>query len=266
MRPHPRIRKSIKWGGRVALVLVLWVLLGAVINAGVIFGIALLAPPKILTGKYKAEGDGRAWYGQLHNAWGRVRLIEQTDTQRLGQYSKPLVTMVAGSVHFDPDWKFYWGQAAPAQHVHLPFWWEMDRTTPLASCPSWSNAARERGAALYHRNIKVETHAIGWPAFAIVGGAWWGVFPAIAGGLSGPYPFEGPCTREHVWDLGPWWEAQVGHRVLLPIQPLWMGFAANAAFYGSLAWAFLRGPCVVRRWRRLHFGRCSADMTALALR
>lgn len=55
--------------------------------------------------------------------------------------------------------------------------------------------------------------------------------------------------------------------VVLPLRPLWPGFALNTCFYAFLAWSLIRAPRTLRRWRRRRAGRCIAcgyDLKGLA--
>lgn len=45
---------------------------------------------------------------------------------------------------------------------------------------------------------------------------------------------------------------------VLPLRPVWPGFAVNAAFYAGMCWVLLAAPGVVRRWRRRRRGACAA--------
>ena len=44
------------------------------------------------------------------------------------------------------------------------------------------------------------------------------------------------------------------HRRVLPLRPIWRGFAINTIFYAALLWS----PFVLRRWIRVRRGRCPA--------
>lgn len=46
--------------------------------------------------------------------------------------------------------------------------------------------------------------------------------------------------------------------VMLPLEPIWSGFAANTLVYSALWYGMLFAPGMVRRWRRAKRGRCCA--------
>ena len=46
-------------------------------------------------------------------------------------------------------------------------------------------------------------------------------------------------------------------RVLLPLRPLWPGFAINTLFYAASAWLVWRIVPLTKRWRRRRAGRCT---------
>ena len=43
---------------------------------------------------------------------------------------------------------------------------------------------------------------------------------------------------------------------MLPVVPLWPGFAVNTLFYAIILWLLIPGPFVLRRVIRLKRGRC----------
>ena len=45
-------------------------------------------------------------------------------------------------------------------------------------------------------------------------------------------------------------------RLLLPLQPLWPGFAINTAFYAAILWLLTLGPFTARRFIRRRRGHC----------
>ncbi len=56
-------------------------------------------------------------------------------------------------------------------------------------------------------------------------------------------------------------------KVLLPLAPLWPGFALNTIFYAALAWGLWHVPLAIRRRRRRRNGlcvRCGYDLKGLA--
>jgi hypothetical protein len=47
------------------------------------------------------------------------------------------------------------------------------------------------------------------------------------------------------------------HHVLLPLRPIWPGFAINTVFYAAILWALFAMSFVVRRRRRVRRGLCA---------
>jgi hypothetical protein len=44
---------------------------------------------------------------------------------------------------------------------------------------------------------------------------------------------------------------------LLPLRPIWPGFAINTLFYAAILWLLFTAPGSVRRWRRIRRGLCA---------
>jgi hypothetical protein len=58
--------------------------------------------------------------------------------------------------------------------------------------------------------------------------------------------FEG----SHNWGYGL-------HMLVLPVEPIWPGFAINTVFYAAVLWVLIAGPGAVRRLVRRRRGRCT---------
>jgi len=43
---------------------------------------------------------------------------------------------------------------------------------------------------------------------------------------------------------------------MLPLRPIWPGFAINTVFYAAILWLLFAAPFVLRRWRRIRRGLC----------
>lgn len=83
------------------------------------------------------------------------------------------------------------------------------------------------------RNIIVTSVSAGWPARALAGERW---------------------SDSHI-ALGT--SAQpIRPQRLLPLRPLWPGFAINTLVYGAVAWLLILAPGVLRRWSRRTRGQC----------
>ncbi len=44
--------------------------------------------------------------------------------------------------------------------------------------------------------------------------------------------------------------------LMVPIRPVWPGFALNTLFYAALLWLLIPGPFVLRRFLRVRRGLC----------
>jgi hypothetical protein len=101
--------------------------------------------------------------------------------------------------------------------------------------------------------VKVEAIRAGWPRLALQGDA---VFSVPHWGV----PTTGTRIASHgaiaiggtVADLFP------NRPNLLPIDPVWPGFAINTVFYAGLLWVLFAAPFALRRWRRVRRGLCPA--------
>lgn len=97
------------------------------------------------------------------------------------------------------------------------------------------------------------TSLMGWPFRAMAAEVWEPrvALSAFGGGFQLPAPERRwclPITRRDRED------------VLLPLRPVWGGFAANTAIFAGVWWCVLGVPVVTRAWwregRRLRRGRC----------
>ncbi len=61
-----------------------------------------------------------------------------------------------------------------------------------------------------------------------------------------------------------WGRSDLSDRpAMLPLRPIWPGFAVNTAFYAVILWLLLRGPFALRRyvrWKRGHCIKCGYDL------
>ena len=45
---------------------------------------------------------------------------------------------------------------------------------------------------------------------------------------------------------------------VIPLRPLWPGFAINTIFYAAVLWVLFAAPFTLRRWRRIKRGQCAS--------
>ncbi|MEZ6241931.1 MAG: hypothetical protein R3B57_02710 [Phycisphaerales bacterium] len=73
-----------------------------------------------------------------------------------------------------------------------------------------------------------------------------------------PTRFAPISSEENVWVFDASLPANATLQMLLPLRPIWPGFAIDAVFYAGVCWVMLAAPGVVVRWRRRRRGRCPA--------
>ena len=122
-----------------------------------------------------------------------------------------------------------------------------DAPDPADVAPRWSGfdtpSADYASGQSYGETIFVD--ACGWPALSL----WyeaerdgWSV-AGIRGGL----------------EMKPPWSSSgvlVAYPKVLPLRPLWPGFAINTFFYAAILWLLIPGPFVLRRFVRVRRGLC----------
>ncbi len=54
--------------------------------------------------------------------------------------------------------------------------------------------------------------------------------------------------------LTPWGNRSIPH--VLPLLPIWPGFAVNTFFYAGILWLLIPGPFALRRFIRVRRGLC----------
>jgi len=133
-----------------------------------------------------------------------------------------------------------------------PYWQAM--TTPATT--EWTGPL----AAMFELRVRS-----GWPLLALHGLRDWpadswrtSTVPATAG----ERPVE-PYQYRWLWRIGSIdsnpamrGRAPLAPRFLLPLQPLWPGFAINTLLYSALAWLVLFAPFAFRRAVRRRRNRC----------
>jgi hypothetical protein len=88
------------------------------------------------------------------------------------------------------------------------------------------------------RLMKLHAREAGWPLFA----------------LSNEWHSVGRTQILHGgWELKGGPPAQ---SLVLPVRPLWPGFAINTVFYAAVLWLLFAAASALRRWRRIKRGLC----------
>ena len=111
-----------------------------------------------------------------------------------------------------------------------------------------SARARADGKLDQARVIRLRT---GWPCVAMQGVRW------NFGGPARPPTYVNAASihPKHWTDLQADWDFLFSDR-MLPLRPLWLGFALNTLFYAGLLWAMWAGPFALRRMIRKRRGHC----------
>jgi hypothetical protein len=192
----------------------LWLLLGAIINVAVAWGIVCLVPiPSI---------------GHVSNA-SSLRKIGCVSSSFGSEYSWDLPV---------PEKETYWENAA-------------------GKGTGWVMKHKESVFSLDRNEIEMR----GWPLRSL---CW--RYCVSSSGRSAPMAVHGIDLGGEVQQLSlqsahgnRWsvWRPGVGTKVL-PLHPLWPGFAVNTVFYAAVLWVMFAGPGWIRRRGRIRRGLCPA--------
>jgi hypothetical protein len=107
--------------------------------------------------------------------------------------------------------------------------------------PSWSIASEPPPDEAVKQVASVQEQACGWPMLSVLSRRSW------------------DRDGEHVLFGFPIGERYRRCHRILPVLPIWTGFAINTVFYGAILWllfAAARTPGAVRRWQRVRRGLC----------
>ena len=97
-----------------------------------------------------------------------------------------------------------------------------------------------------HRSFQLTRYEMGWPGRAMrYVDLLWG-----SGGFSPNWEIAEGC---YLQDGIPW---VARRRIILPLAPIWPGFAVNTIFYAALVWLLIPGPFALRRFLRVRRGLC----------
>ncbi len=103
--------------------------------------------------------------------------------------------------------------------------------------PGW---ARWRGAP--GQNWGEWTVAFGWPFRCLLCGAM--------------QPTQSPPLVTRWGGLALLPDSRYVFRGVVPLVPIWKGFAVNTVFYATILWLLIRGPFALRRFLRVRRGLC----------
>ena len=159
-------------------------------------------------------------------AWGITARLSQFDVD----------VMLMGMVDLDDIRAFdWWAHHAPAGFDHEP----TDGALASRLGASWAMASvwpGDHSSPPLQFLIRLRT---GWPARSMEGACW--------------SDAEHDCIYDGGMEFGDHMSANAG---LLPLRPIWPGFAINMIFYATIVWLVTLGPFTVRRFIRRKRGRC----------
>ncbi len=89
----------------------------------------------------------------------------------------------------------------------------------------------------------VEERIVGWPFLSMHGRYW--ITPGVK-----------KIQSDSLWHTGLPMPAPDGPPLLLPLRPIWPGFAVNTVFYAAILWLLFTALVKVRHWRRMKRGHC----------
>jgi hypothetical protein len=205
-----------RWGSRVLLFL----LLGAIVNIAVAWG-CVMSAPDVSVVRTGSVDDRTAEH--LLADWGGT-LTEDA--------------LAHGSTWKVPGLTRIWVRAGSS------FSWPRDATLSVEEDgPGWL------GEASFALAEECFIYRAGWPLCSLAGAEHRPPRPDLAGdaqtrlvGLWKP--------RRRIVD---WWRSDAAG---LPVRPIWPGLVVNTLFYAAILWLLIAGPFMLRRVIRLKRGRC----------
>ncbi len=213
--------------------LVLFLLLGAIINVAVAWACALELALLTANGPFGRSGAT----GDRAPCW----VVEELD--RLGA-TRYLWTHVSFDFDNAPGTVLYiFDETEPVDLDGLPRWSRLDYSKPPPQ--------KYRGWGLFFID-----DARGWPLLAMSSFSALGVDPdkdALLVKSSDGFSLPASLRRKPPFvDV----DDELFNRPIVPLRPIWPGFAINTAFYAVLLWCMFFSFGAYRRHRRRARGRC----------
>ena len=120
--------------------------------------------------------------------------------------------------------------------------------------PVWATFPRPNSKAFFAPGSRLHCIGRGWPFVSLLSVQRYGLSFAAGGfgRVSTLYEFLGETTWGVELPVWPWTQGMVDRPRVLPLRPIWRGFAANTVFYTLLLWLLLVAR---RQWWRIR-GRC----------
>ena len=205
--------------------LVVFLLLGAVVNVAVAWGCALLIDLHLYVGSPSFSGfslekiaSGHYWVVAANERCGGAILRSFVES---------------------PE------QHSMAEEVH----WRWAEGAPRLRLPSWSRAAIPKFDSAVNRRQGQVVKGFGWPWLSL----WVSFHEIRPSGTTG--------TTKVAVERWTGLAVSSGAKLLdppkaLPLIPIWPGFAINTIFYAAILWLLTLGPFTARRIIRRRRGHC----------
>ena len=213
------------------LTILIFLLAGAVVNTAVAWACA--AYVDLTKASYAKEGRHLQWHVAERRAPGasRVLVLHWAANVNWGGGDPDSIWALDGLSEFGAGIGFL-RRVFPSRLRSLPSWVSISKST-------------RRQPAIVALELD---DARGWPMLALCcrispQRPMWRSVENVHGGLA-----LSPRKRVHAW---------LGFRVL-PLHPIWSGFAVNTLLYAAVLWLLVRAPVAVRRRVRLKRGFCPA--------
>ncbi len=232
--------------------LAIFLLLGAVVNVAVAWGCAL-AVDLSKGGEFTFQVGDDLFYARLRQRPGAVRALvwRSNDTD--------IPHDLEWAYSMTQNWKGYVGDAVTLWAADVPRRARAqlqpdtqrgdDGNSP--AFPTWipRGHLRKRELSGHDFPTPIIYDARGWPFVAMRCEV---VFP-IGGAQGQEYITGGMRISPRAGALREWLSFRV-----LPIRPIWPGFAINTGFYAAILWPLICGPFALRRRIRRKRGWCVA--------
>jgi len=197
-----------------------FLILGAIVNVAVAWGFAMKWPSlHFIQDEKPLEGEVLAAWKQYGGA----------------SLPAPLTSKGGRMVNDSPDGGRY-HRGFPRQMRHQAF--------DVLAITLTSIAINDGSGDGVLNDWKVMRVRTGWPVLALQGGSVWSRTEQsynVTDGLAVQPAMVQPGVKENT---------------LLPLRPIWPGFAINTVFYATVLWLLFAAPFALRRWRRIKRGLC----------
>jgi hypothetical protein len=208
---------------RIALRVLLFLILGAIVNVAVAWGFAAFGPynkSKPETLFFRPLRNEKCWYAVVEDRY-------------IGERRFKVIIADSESVayQFCEIWKFDYD---PWTELEVPTWVRAHAISDVAiAAPKEARIFADasygwpRSSLVYHISMTLRQFRNGDPAMT-----QWGFNSTTESASTG------------------------GDARYLPLLPIWSGFVANTLFYGAVIWMLFAAPASLRRWQRVALGLC----------